>query len=118
MSKSVYERFEVRGYCPVYRCMCRWPALAPHLACGNCQGRLATKKGNYKRLRAYRVIQNMPIGEWISIRELARQAGLPTLEMCRYLTEVKKKGLVEHKHVKVPVGENGWRNTGLWRRKP
>jgi len=70
-----------------------------------------------KRERAWATIQAMPIGEWISIRELATQAGLRPIEMAHYLSEARKKGLVERKQAKVPCGET-WSTTSLWRRKP
>ena len=64
-----------------------------------------------KREQALKAIQKLD-GRWTLTREIALWAGLPVQVIARYLTEGKKKGLLEHRYVK--------RNDTtlcMWRRK-
>ncbi len=64
-----------------------------------------------KREQALNAIQRLD-GRWTLTREIAQWAGLPVQVVARYLTMLKKKGLLEHRMVK------RWDTTlCMWRRK-
>jgi predicted transcriptional regulator len=62
-------------------------------------------------IRAGKTIAAMPIGSWMEVRGLAKNAKLGVQTMCRYLAQAKKQGLVENKCVLVSSGR-----LHLWRR--
>ena len=61
--------------------------------------------------RAREAIAEMPWGFWIDVRTLAKGAGLSVRTMSRYLSQAKKRGLVDNKRVPLAFGRNY-----LWRR--
>ena len=63
------------------------------------------------RVRAERVISNMPFNEDVDVRTLARTAGVSVKEMGRFLSTAKKRGAVKNRSV---VGKFG--RMALWRR--
>ena len=61
--------------------------------------------------RAEKTIDEMPVGSWIAVRTLAKNAQLGVQTMSRYLVQARKRGMVENKHVLVSNGR-----LHLWRR--
>ncbi len=61
--------------------------------------------------RAEKVIDEMPIGFWIDVRTLAKEAGLTVHAMSRFLIRAKKAGQVEYKRVPIRT-----QKFSLWKR--
>jgi hypothetical protein len=62
-------------------------------------------------IRAEKAIAEMPFGSWIDIRNLSKEAQLSIYILSRYLTQERRKGLVERKLL-----PNGYGKMHLWRR--
>jgi hypothetical protein len=54
--------------------------------------------------KAAEAIAKMPWGFWIDVRTLSKGAGLSVRTMSRYLSQAKKRGLVDNKRIALAFG--------------